>query len=173
MARGNAATERQIVRLSGLQLSDTVLVVGHGPGVGLRAAGEQASRVVGVDPSSKMREIAVKRCADLVRDGRVELHDGTAEATGQPDLAFTAVLSVNNAMLWPDRAAALAELYRVLRPGGALLISTHQRWLPGGQGQLAADVTSAGFDEVQSWLWKPPSRAASTAVQLRARRPTT
>lgn len=173
MAYGNAATELQVVRLARLSASDTVLVIGPGPGVGLRAAGLEAAHAVGVEPSVRMRETADKRCADLVRDRKVELCDGTAEATGQPDSAFTTVISVNNAMLWPDRAAALAELYRVLRPGGTLLISTHARWLPGGRAALTTDVETAGFDEVQSWAWEPPTPAASTAIQLRARRPAT
>jgi arsenite methyltransferase len=172
MARGNAATERQMVRLARLHDSDTVLVVGPGPGIGLRAAGEQAAWTIGVEPSERMRADASQRCAELVRAGKVELREGTAESTGAPDASCDVVLSVNNVQLWPDRALALAELYRVLRPGGVLLLSMHERWLPGGRGGLSADVEAAGFAEVQCWAWQPPGRGALTAAQLRARRPT-
>jgi arsenite methyltransferase len=172
MARGNHAAELQVVRLARLSDSDTVLVVGPGPGIGLRAAGEQAALAIGVEPSQRMRQVAEQRCADLVHAGKVELRAGTAEATGMPESSCDVALSVNNAQLWPDRARALAELYRVLRPGGGLLISTHQRWLTGGREGLSTDVGAAGFDDVQSWVWQPPGRRGIAPVQLRARRPT-
>lgn len=171
MAHGNSATERQLVRLARLRGSDTVLVVGPGPGVGLKQAGEQAGLVVGVEPSEEMRHVAERRCATLVAEGKVEIRPGTAEDTGAPEAWFDVVLSVNNAQLWPDRPRALAELHRALHPGGLLLISTHERWLPGGRAGLMADVRSAGFEDVQSWAWNPPGHAAGTAAQLRAHRP--
>ncbi|MCI2416331.1 class I SAM-dependent methyltransferase [Saccharopolyspora sp. K220] len=167
MARGNAAAEQQVVRSARLTGAERVLVIGPGPGVGLLAAGERASRVVAIEPSARMRRTAERRCAAL---SNVTVLDGTAEATGQPDSSFDIALSVNNIQLWPDRAAALAELHRVLRPGGVLLLSTHERWLPGGRAGLHADVQTAGFAEAQTWAWKPPSRG-TTQAQTRAIRP--
>lgn len=171
MARGNAATERQVVRLAHLGATEDVLVIGPGPGVGLRTAGEHAGHVIGVEPSERMRRTAAKRCADLIASGRVELREGTAERTGLPASSVDTVLSVNNTHLWHDRPAAIAELHRVLRPGGTLLVSSHQRWLPDGRAGLQAEVQAAGFDDVQTWAWTPPTRFAGTAAQLRARRP--
>ncbi|MGP4016368.1 class I SAM-dependent methyltransferase [Saccharopolyspora sp. 5N708] len=167
MACGNAAAERQVVRLARLTGAEQVLVIGPGPGIGLLAAGERADRVVAIEPSQRMRHAAERRCAAL---RNVTVLDGTAEATGQPDASFDVVLSVNNIQLWPDRTAALAELRRVLRPGGVLLLSTHERWLPGGRAGLHADVRTAGFVEVQTWAWQPPSRG-TTQAQTRATRP--
>jgi SAM-dependent methyltransferase len=167
MARGNAAAEQQVVRLARLTGDEEVLVIGPGPGVGLRTTGEQAGRVVAIEPSARMRRTATRRCAALPN---VVVQDGTAEATGQPDAAFDVVLTVNNIQLWPDRGAALAELHRVLRPGGVLLVSTHERWLPGGRAGLHADVQTAGFADVQTWAWQPPTRG-TTQAQTRAIRP--
>ncbi|QUH01040.1 class I SAM-dependent methyltransferase [Saccharopolyspora erythraea] len=172
MARTNAATELQVVELARLSGDERVAVIGPGPGVGLLAAGERAAWAVGVEPSERMRRSAAQRCASLVAAGKVELRDATAEDTSLPDVSCDVVLSVNNAQLWPDRAIALAELHRVLRPGGLLLVSTHERWLPGGRAGLSRDAREAGFDEVQTWAWEPPGRAAPPQAQLRARRAT-
>lgn len=169
MARGNAETERRLVRLAAIADTETVLVLGPGPGIGLAAAGEQAALTIGVEPSELMRASCERRCADLVAAGRVRVVAGDAEHTGQDDACADVLFSVNNVMFWPNREAGLAEAFRVLRPGGRLLISAHERWLPDG---LAEAVRAAGFVDVQSWTWEPPNtRFAALAAQLRAVRP--
>lgn len=169
MARGNAETERGLVRLAAITSTDTVLVLGPGPGIGLEAAGERAARAIGVEPSGLMRESCERRCLGLIASGRIRLVDGDAAHTGQDDASVDVLISVNNVMLWPDQAAGLAEALRVLRPGGRLLISAHERWSPDG---LADAVRAAGFTDVQNWTWQPPNaRLATLAAQLRAVRP--
>lgn len=170
MARGNAATELQVVDIADLQETDTVLVVGPGPGVGLHAAAERAAVTVGVDPSEEMLHASVERCAEQVRAGAVRVRVGTAEDTGLDTESVDVALSVNTVQLWDDRGAGLAELARVLRPGGRLVLSSHEKWLPVSRHELAAEVEAAGFVDVQTWTWDPPGPMASRAVQLRAQR---
>ncbi len=172
MTRGNGETEHRVVELADLHGDETVLVLGPGPGVGLQAAAVRCERVVGVDPSELMLVACRQRCADLVARGTVQLVSGTAEKTGQPDASVDVVLSVNNVMIWPDWHAGFTEVHRVLRPGGRLLLSAHNRWLPGGLQALATAVDEAGFEDVQTWTWDPPGRGAATAAQLAARVPT-
>ncbi|MQA11047.1 MAG: methyltransferase domain-containing protein [Pseudonocardiaceae bacterium] len=170
MARGNAETEHQLVRLAKLGERDTVLAVGPGPGIGLRAAAERAGAVIGVDPSETMLAAAREQCRDYVDAGLVELRLGTAESTGLTAASVDVVLSVNNVQIWTDRAAGLAELFRVLRPGGRLLISAHERWLPVTKEVLADEARAAGFTGVQAWAWEPGGRTP-VAAQLSAERP--
>ncbi|MET7994399.1 class I SAM-dependent methyltransferase [Amycolatopsis sp. NPDC005232] len=165
MSRANAATERRLVALARLEPDETVLVVGPGPGIGLDAASRVAGKTIGVEPSPEMRALCHERCGD-----RAELRSGTAAATGSLDSSVDAVLSVNNVQLWDDRAAGFAELFRVLRPGGRLLLSAHEKWLPIPRHALAAEVTAAGFTDLQTWTWEPPG-FATLAAQLRARKP--
>ncbi|MFD7434976.1 class I SAM-dependent methyltransferase [Streptomyces sp. NPDC059861] len=168
MAHGNAATERHAVILAAPAEQDVVLVVGPGPGVGLAAAAERSAHVIGIEPSDVMLAMARRRCAPLIRRGRLRLSPGTAARTGQPDASVDVVISVNNLQLWPDVPAALAELHRVLRPGGRLLLSVREKWLPSGLSALAAMIHAAGFDTVRTWTWHPPTRMAPAAAQLSA-----
>ena len=161
MAYGNAATERRVVDVARLTSGETVLVVGPGPGVGLEAAAERAGHVIGVDPSEEMLALCRARCPGAI------LRPGTAARTGQDDESVDVVLSVNNVELWDDRVAGLAELYRVLRPGGRLVLSAHEKALPLPRHALAAEVSAAGFTDLQTWTWEPPG-FGTTAAQLRA-----
>ncbi|WP_415854177.1 class I SAM-dependent methyltransferase [Sinomonas sp. G460-2] len=170
MARGNADTERHLVDLAGLTEGERVVVLGPGPGVGLYAAGMRCANVIGIDPSELMREAAARRCAELVRRGRVSLEAGQAQDTGQPTASADAVLTVNTVHIWPNLTAGFTEICRVLRPGGRLLLSAHQKWLPGGAPALAKALASTGFTDIETWTWNPPGRGAGTAVQLRAAR---
>jgi SAM-dependent methyltransferase len=139
--------------------------VGPGPGVGLDAAARLAGRTIGVDPSPEMLGLCHERCGD-----RAELREGSAAHTGEPDGSVDVVLTVNNVMLWADRAAGFAELVRVLRPGGRLLLSAHEKWLPVSRHVLADEAAEAGFADLQTWTWDPPGFAA-LAAQLRAVKP--
>lgn len=168
MARGNAGTERYLVELADLGSEDVVLVVGPGPGIGLQAAGTRSGHVVGIEPSAVMRDAAGRRCAELISQGRVRVDPGMAQDTRLPDAAVDVVLAVNNVHIWPDWHAGFTELHRVLRPTGRILISAHEKWLPGGPEALTTAVEAAGFRDVQTWTWEPPGRGAATAVQLRA-----
>jgi arsenite methyltransferase len=164
MACANAATERHVVDVARLTPDETVLVVGPGPGVGLQAAFEQAGTVIGVDPSEEMLALSRARCP------RAELRLGSAERTGQEDESVDVVLSVNNVQLWDDRPATFAELRRVLRPGGRLVLSAHEKGLPVPRHEVAAEVAEAGFTDLQTWTWAAPG-LGTTAAELRALRP--
>ena len=161
MVFGNAATERRVVEVARLTSGETVLVVGPGPGIGLAAAAERAGAVIGVDPSAEMLGLCRARCPQAT------LRPGTAARTGQDSESVDVVLSVNNVQLWEDRAAGFAELRRVLRPGGRLVLSAHEKWLPVPRHALAEEATAAGFTDLQTWTWEPPG-FGPTAAQLRA-----
>ncbi|TWD81211.1 methyltransferase family protein [Kribbella amoyensis] len=170
MARGNGPTEKHVVELAGLQAKEHVVVIGPGPGVGLRAAAKYAGVVVGVDPSETMLTAAAHRGADLVETGKVQLVQGDAADTHQPDNAVSVVLSVNNVQLWPDRAAGFAEIHRILKPGGRFVVSVHHKWAPS---DLQSAATQAGFEDLATTTWEPPTRSAGTALILTGRKPLT
>ncbi|OZM74267.1 SAM-dependent methyltransferase [Amycolatopsis antarctica] len=169
MARGNGATELHVVEVARPGAEETVLVLGPGPGVGLLAAARRSGTVVGVDPSAEMVARCRERCAAAGRAG-VELRTGSAAATGQASGSVDVLLSVNNVQLWTDRNAGFTEAFRVLGPGGRLVLSAHERWLPVSRHELAREAEAAGFTRLQTWVWDPPGRGAGRAAQLRAYR---
>ncbi len=86
------------------------LEVGVGSG---RFAGPLGIRI-GVDPSQKMRELA--------RDRGIEAIDGTAEKLPFKDSRFGFVLMVTTICFLDNVEEAFKEAYRVLKPGGHLII---------------------------------------------------
>jgi ubiquinone/menaquinone biosynthesis C-methylase UbiE len=110
----------KLARLAGLRPGDRVLDIGCGRGAVLFAAlaevGPQGF-VVGVDLADGMvRATAAEAAGRGLRNVRVCQDD--AEALGFPDRSFEAALSSFAVIFTPDPAAALAEVGRVLVPGG-------------------------------------------------------
>jgi arsenite methyltransferase len=101
---------------------DRVLDAGCGPGFyvaeTLERVGAEGS-VVGVDASEPMLALAAKRCAGHANVG---FEQGDVTKLPVRDADFDRALSVQVLEYVDDIPAALAELLRVLRPGGRVLI---------------------------------------------------
>jgi len=84
--------------------------------------------VGGVDVSAEMVRQARARNRVAVAAGRARLEQGSAEQLPFEDGAFDAVYSVNSAQFWPDLAAAMKELRRVLGPSGRAVVVVQPMW---------------------------------------------
>ncbi len=80
-------------------------------------------RLTGIDISPAMLDIARDRASGLSRD--VELQVGDAEHLDFPDASFDTVVCTFSLCAIPDERRAVAEMQRVLRPGGLLLLADH------------------------------------------------
>jgi ubiquinone/menaquinone biosynthesis C-methylase UbiE len=87
-------------------------------------------RITGADLSPAMLSIARQRAAELGMD--VELREADAQALPLPDASFDTVVCTLSLCTIPDHEKAIAEMARVLRPGGRLLLLDHigSRWWP-------------------------------------------
>jgi ubiquinone/menaquinone biosynthesis C-methylase UbiE len=79
--------------------------------------------LTGIDLSPEMLAIARTRAADLGR--AVTLHQADAHALPFPDRSFDTVTCTLSLCSIPDDRAAIAEMHRVLRSGGQLLLLDH------------------------------------------------
>jgi ubiquinone/menaquinone biosynthesis C-methylase UbiE len=86
-----------------------------------------SGRVVGVDVSQALLDLARAR-ADGEGLGNLELRCTDALATGYADAEFDAVVCVFGVFFVPDMVGFIAEMWRMVRPGGTLAITT---WGPG------------------------------------------
>ena len=121
--------------------------------------GRFEGHVVGLDHSRKMLDVAQSK---LMRErfGKfISLARGDAMDLPFPDGAFDAVACLESLEFFPDAEAALAELTRVLRPGGLLLTSNRiaTRWMPGrtlSRPRLTRILNACGMLAIEFEAWQ-------------------
>jgi arsenite methyltransferase len=104
---------------------ERILDVGCGPGAASRYLAYRVGprgRVVAVDRST-VWVARFRETIDQIRIKSIDIVAAGAEALPFPDDVFDAVLCVNVLEAVPDRAGALGEIRRVLRPGGRALVA--------------------------------------------------
>ena len=149
------------------QARGRVLEIGAGTGLNLDHYGPEVSELVLTEPEEPM----AKRLRGRATSG--EVVEAGAESLPFPDDSFDTVVSTLVLCTVPDQQRAIAEIRRVLKPGGRLLFLEHVRssdpktakwqdrlmrpWRAFGHGchcnrDTAAALTGAGFElDVQSW----------------------
>ena len=156
--------------LGDVRAGDRIVDCGSGSGadslIAARLTGP-TGRVIGTDMTTAMLAKA-RRNADLSGLANVEFREGFLEAIPVEDGWADLVISNGVLNLVPDKAAALAEMFRVLRPGGRLQLAdiVLDRPVPGAsktdvslwtgciagglpEPELRAVVEDAGFEAVK------------------------
>ncbi|HEX4805855.1 MAG TPA: class I SAM-dependent methyltransferase [Conexibacter sp.] len=106
-------------------LAGRVVEVGAGSGANFPHYPSQVTEVVAVEPEAYLREQA--RAAAAAAPVPVTLLDGVADALPLADESCDAAVACLVLCTVPDQASALAELRRVLKPGGELRFLEHVR----------------------------------------------
>lgn len=103
-----------------------IVDLGTGTGTLARQFAQQGCAVIGLDVSEDMLTQARQHAAEA--GVHVDFRLARAEQTALPSGAFD-VIAAGQCWHWFERAAAAAECFRLLRPGGLLVIA-HFDWIP-------------------------------------------
>ena len=135
--------QRTVERLN-LRPGFTVLDVGCGMGASALPAAQRVApngHVIGADLAEKLLDIGRMKAANQ-RINNVEFRVGDMEKLGFPDDHFDTIISVFSIFFVPDMPKLVRELWRMVKPGGQLAITTwgpdflmpvYGRWLEGLQ----------------------------------------
>ncbi|WP_290813173.1 class I SAM-dependent methyltransferase [Halovivax sp.] len=138
-----------LVDAAGIDPGDAVLDVGCGTGNVALTARQSGARVVGVDLSREMLDLAADSAA-LVGDDEVEWVAGDAVALPVRDDEFDAVLSSFGHVFAPESTVAGRELRRVIVPGGRVAFTA---WSPVGVVGELTEVLTRHVDEPPGDPW--------------------
>ncbi|PSR18984.1 SAM-dependent methyltransferase [filamentous cyanobacterium CCP3] len=105
------------------EVSGAVLEIGFGTGLNLPYYPDHVRQIVTVDPSPGVHHLAQKRieASPIV----VEHHMLSGEALPMANSTFDSVISTFTLCSIPNVEQALAEIYRVLKPGGRFFFVEH------------------------------------------------
>ena len=104
--------------------TDTVLDVGCGGGrtVAKLAAAAHAGKVVGIDYSAASVDAARRTNRESIAAGCVTIEEASVQALPFANRTFDLITAVETHFWWQDLAAGMRECYRVLKPGGRMLV---------------------------------------------------
>lgn len=164
----NRPINRWAVSALELDGSEDVLDVGFGGGVGISLVLDRLStgRLTGIEISEEMLRRGREQFVDEIGRGVLRLLKASVDAVPLADDSFDRVYTVNTIFFWPDVQAGLAELHRVLRPGGRLIVAAPPAAFPLARVfGLAPTGAASGVRDVL----RAVEAAGFTGVELRDR----
>jgi SAM-dependent methyltransferase len=115
-----------VVKFAGIAAGEHVLDVATGTGVVAITAARAGARVTGLDLTPALLEQA-RENARIAKMDEIVWTEGDAESLPYPDASFDVVVSQFGHMFAPRPEIAIAEMRRVLKPGGRVAFAT---WPP-------------------------------------------
>jgi ubiquinone/menaquinone biosynthesis C-methylase UbiE len=122
--------------------TDNIIELGFGKGGLIKtiAATVKQGFVAGVDPSHQMWEIARRRNRRSINSRRVDLRVCDPALLPWEQGRFDKAIAVNSYQTWPAPGDVLRGVRRVLRPGGAIIMTVRD-----GSEQVLGALKEAGF----------------------------
>lgn len=125
-------------------------------------------KIIGADINEEMLHLARRRCAGAATS--IEFIQSPAHPLACPDGSVDTVVCQQGFQFFPDRAAAAAEVHRVLKQGGRAVLTT---WRPVGEceyfGAICRTLEAIGEEEISAKMRVPfdfmPERELETALR--------
>ncbi len=148
----------EVVEAAGIGPGDEVLDVATGSGNAALLAAQRGARVTGLDLTPEQLELARARATEAGLE--ISLIEGDAQELPFAEDSFDRVTSVFGVMFAPDQERAAAELLRVCRPGGTIVVSGWTREGYSGQmfGVLARHLPPLPEGSHPPMLWGSEER---------------
>jgi ubiquinone/menaquinone biosynthesis C-methylase UbiE len=129
-------------------LPGQVIEIGAGNGLNFPHYPPEVKHLLAVEPEPRLRSLAEEAARATTTE--IEVVDGRAEQLAAADASFDGAVVCLTLCSVADQAAALADIHRVLRPGGQLRFFEHvQADAPGmRRAQRAVDATFWGLAQV-------------------------
>jgi ubiquinone/menaquinone biosynthesis C-methylase UbiE len=122
MNRRNVKMNAFAIRQLAINPTDRVLEVGFGGGATLSHLIKNAGFVAGLDRSRDVIRRANSKFSQAVAAGRAAFHESTVEVLPFDASSFEKAITVNTVYFWESLDLGFRELYRVLAPGGAMVV---------------------------------------------------
>jgi ubiquinone/menaquinone biosynthesis C-methylase UbiE len=172
----DAALTQRFVAALGEAVTGSVLDVACGPGILTAAIAKSAREVVAFDLTPQMLKKAAQRCSEAGL-ANVTFREGNAAELPFADAVFDAVVTRLSVHHFDQPKRVMAEIFRVLRPGGSFVVAdvissevadeaelrnaieilrdpSHVRMLPASE--LTSLVEEAGFSVESLTTWDKP-----------------
>ena len=122
MAWGHKTFYVNAAKALDLRPEDRLLEIGFGSGWFIRKHASKVLKVCGLDISEDMVRLAIGVNRKMVDAGRADFRQGDVNTIPWPDGEFSAVIGIETFYFWPEPKKAIEEIFRVLTPGGRVVI---------------------------------------------------
>ena len=122
MARGHKKFYKNALKAINPKKDDKYLEIGFGSGIFIKKYMFHVSKIAGIDHSEDMVKLASDINRKLVESRKAEFKHGYASSLPWADNEFTVVAAIEVFFFLNETEKTLKEIFRVLKPGGRLII---------------------------------------------------